>query len=107
MKTTLKTLLFKFIAIMFLLSALYGTEEIKGQRLSRDLNVDLLINQVGYMPSAGKKIVTKGKTNGKFEIIDLETQTVVFTGFLHLVPAILEITQSVISANLRGQDIII
>jgi hypothetical protein len=83
MRSITKTLPFKFMAIIVLLSAVNGPPEISGQRLSRDLNVDLLINQVGYVPSAGKKIVTRGKINGKFEVVDLETRTVVFTGFLH------------------------
>ena len=83
MKKTFNTLLFRIMAIILLISAMIIPQEIRGQRLSRDLNVDLLINQVGYVPSAGKKIVTKGKVNGKFEVIDLESRMVVFTGFLH------------------------
>jgi hypothetical protein len=74
------------MALIFFISAITGIQEINAQRLSRDLNVDLLINQVGYLPSAGKKIVTKGKVNGRFEITDLATQTVVFTGFFHPEP---------------------
>ena len=56
--------------------------EIKAQRLSRDLNVDLLVNQVGYVPQAGKTFVTKGIINGKFEVINLETQKVAYTGVI-------------------------
>jgi hypothetical protein len=56
--------------------------EIKAQRLSRDLNVDLLVNQVGYVPQAGKTFVTKGTRNGNFEVINLETQKVVYSGVL-------------------------
>jgi hypothetical protein len=59
-----------------------GTLELNCQRLSRDLNVDLLVNQVGYVPQAGKNFVAKGKTNGKFKVIDLETQKVVLTGVI-------------------------
>ena len=55
---------------------------IKAQRLSRDLNVDLLVNQVGYVPQAGKIFVTKGIKNGKFEVINLETQKVAYTGVI-------------------------
>lgn len=82
MKRTLITLSFRFMAILLILSAT-DTEVTLAQRLTRDLNVDLLINQVGYVPKAGKNIVVKGKRDGKFEIIDLESQTVVFTGFFH------------------------
>ena len=55
---------------------------LKAQRLSRDLNVDLLVNQVGYVPQAGKSFVTKGIINGKFEVINLETQKVSYTGII-------------------------
>jgi hypothetical protein len=54
--------------------------ELNGQRLSRDLNVDLLVNQVGYVPQAAKILVTKGTITTNFEVINLETQKVVFTG---------------------------
>jgi hypothetical protein len=83
MKNNFNSLSVRIMTIIFLFSAFNWTQEIKGQKISRDLNMDLLINQVGYVPLAGKNLVAKGKTNGKFEIIDLETQMVVFTGFLH------------------------
>jgi hypothetical protein len=54
--------------------------DLKAQRLSRDLNVDLLINQIGYVTQAGKTFVTKGIRNEKFEVINTVTQEVVFTG---------------------------
>ncbi len=57
------------------------TGVISAQRLSSDLNVDILVNQVGYTPPVGKSLVVKGIKTGKYEIIDLENQTVVFTGF--------------------------
>jgi hypothetical protein len=53
---------------------------IHAQRLSRDLNVDLLINQVGYVPGAGKWCVASGTLNGNFEVIDVQTQKVVYRG---------------------------
>jgi hypothetical protein len=74
--------LFSFrISVLLFLIFIEGTIlEIKAQRLSRDLNVDLLVNQVGYVPQAGKTFVTKGIKYGKFEVIDLETQKVAYTG---------------------------
>jgi hypothetical protein len=54
----------------------------QSQRISRDLNVDILINQAGYHPAAGKICVVKGETSAKFEVINTETQEVVFTGDL-------------------------
>jgi hypothetical protein len=53
---------------------------INAQRLSRELNVDLWINQAGYVPDAGKTVVTKGLINRKYEVIRLENQQVVFEG---------------------------
>lgn len=52
------------------------------QNLKRDLNVDLLINQIGYVPSAGKFCITAGKTKRKFEVIDIVTQKVAYKGVL-------------------------
>ncbi len=46
--------------LMALISATVEDPEAQAQRISRDLNVDLLINQAGYVPHAGKTIVTKG-----------------------------------------------
>jgi hypothetical protein len=83
MKDNLKILLVRFMALVFFITEINHPQEITGQKLSRDLNIDLLINQAGYVPLAGKKIVVKGNINGKYEILDLETQQIVFTGFLH------------------------
>jgi hypothetical protein len=70
------------VAFVFFVLFAGGTVNLNGQRLSRDLNVDLLVNQVGYVPHAGKTFVTKGVITGKFEVIDLETQKVVYSGIL-------------------------
>ncbi len=72
----------RMLVLLFLILIEGGNLELKAQRLSRDLNVDLLVNQVGYMPQAGKTFVTKGKINGKYEVINLETQKAVYTGIL-------------------------
>ena len=55
----------------------------EAQRLSRDLNVDILINQAGYLPESGKVCVVKGNTGGKFEVINIVTQQVILTGELN------------------------
>ncbi|MDR3261996.1 MAG: hypothetical protein LBT78_09215, partial [Tannerella sp.] len=52
--------------------------DIQAQRYSRDLNVDLLINQAGYVPDAGKTVIAKGFITRRFEIVNLENQQVVF-----------------------------
>jgi hypothetical protein len=64
-----------FLTVLFFL-----TTDLNAQRLSRELNVDLWINQAGYVPAAGKTVVTKGLLNGTYEVIRLENQQVVFTG---------------------------
>jgi Glycosyl hydrolase family 9/Cellulase N-terminal ig-like domain len=74
---SLRTLI---LSILLLIS--WGIAGLKAQRLSRDLNVDLLVNQVGFVPGAGKAFVTKGIRNSKFEVINLETQKVVLSGVI-------------------------
>ncbi len=69
--------------LLFLLSSGGTIQSVEAQKISRDLNVDLLINQVGYVPWAGKNIVTKGRSGAKFDVIELETEKVAFTGILH------------------------
>jgi hypothetical protein len=65
-----------------LLLMLTGNFTTKAQRLSRDLNVDLLINQSGYMPHASKTCVTLGTSERKFEVIDIVSAKVVYAGVL-------------------------
>ena len=72
----------RVLVLSFLIMSPGRTFELSGQRVSRNLNVDLLINQVGYVPFAGKTVVTRGIRTGKFEVIDIMTQKVVFTGVL-------------------------
>ncbi len=69
------------ISIIFILFT--GVEiPLSAQRLSRDLQVDLLINQAGYTPDAGKFCITKGEKRRNFEVISLESQKVIFSGIL-------------------------
>ncbi len=68
------------VLILSVAALLQGGYALQAQRISRDLNVDLLINQVGYVPGAGKSCVAKGRVNRKFEIVSLETQKVVYAG---------------------------
>lgn len=70
------------VSILCILTLLQPVDEVRGQRLSRDLNVDLLVNQIGYAPVARKICVARGSVNGTFEVVDLKTQTVVYTGVL-------------------------
>jgi hypothetical protein len=72
----------RVLVLYLLISISGGIFELNGQRLSRDLNVDLLVNQVGYVPQTGKTLVTKEIRYGKFEVINAESQKVVYTGEL-------------------------
>lgn len=74
MKKVIKVFHLVFLSLIAL------TIEMNGQRLSRDQNMDLLVNHVGFVPGSGKTIVTKGTRTGKFEVINTSTQEVVFTG---------------------------
>lgn len=66
-----------FMFLVFILSI-----NVNAQRLSRDLNVDLLINQAGYVSDAAKFCITKGEVERKFDVIDLVTGKTVFSGSL-------------------------
>jgi len=67
-------------AVLGLILAL--TPHLGAQRISRDLNVDLLINQAGYMPHAGKTCVTRGTAGRNFDVIDILSQKVIYSGVL-------------------------
>lgn len=56
--------------------------ELKSQDLSRDLKVEIFINQAGYPTISGKFCVVNGKTAASFEVIDIETQKIVQKGSL-------------------------
>ncbi|HCU21109.1 MAG TPA: hypothetical protein DF818_17895 [Bacteroidales bacterium] len=68
------TLLMSFLMIYLSFTGL------SAQKISRDLNVDLLINQAGYTPNASKTVVTKGTVSGKFEVVDIQSMKTVHTG---------------------------
>ena len=69
-----------FLSIMLFTKVIFT--ELSAQRLSRDLSVDLLINQIGYMPDAVKSVSVKGELYRNFEVIDLQTREVVYKGTL-------------------------
>ena len=70
----------QIFVLLSLLLVGFKIPEVKAQRISRDLNVSILVNQVGYIPDAGKTIVTKGLINGIFNVIDLATGKVAYSG---------------------------
>src|SRR6476661_5401524 len=50
------------------------------QRLSRDVDVSLLTNQVGYLPSSAKTCVLKTNSNTSFEVIEVTSGKTVYSG---------------------------
>jgi hypothetical protein len=68
----------RLIAVLLII-CLYSTG-INGQRLSRDLCLDILTNQVGYLPDASKFCLIKGDTERSYQVIEAESQKIVFNG---------------------------
>jgi hypothetical protein len=54
----------------------------KAQRLSRDANVNILINQAGYLPDASKICVVESREELRFQVIDTENQRTVYSGVM-------------------------
>lgn len=79
MEKNFRLIQFNVTSIIVMIIAAAFTE-LPAQKISRDLNVDLLINQSGYMPNASKTVVTKGIISGKFEVIDIPSMKVIHTG---------------------------
>lgn len=74
---------FRNILLISFIFLLPGTiHKLNAQTISRDLNVSLLVNQVGYLPEAEKFCITKGDVRRDFEVIDLKTLEVVYKGVL-------------------------
>jgi hypothetical protein len=71
---------FKLLPISLIVLISGGAVELTGQRLSRDMNVELLVNHVGFVPESGKTVVTRGLRNSMFEVINTSTHEVVYTG---------------------------
>src|SRR5687767_15977919 len=55
---------------------------LQAQRLSRDLEIDLLTNQVGYLPSSTKTCVMPGPGNTDFEVVEIISGQVAYRGNL-------------------------
>lgn len=64
----------------FLLLSVVLSMTANAQRLSRDLQVDVWVNQAGYLPNAAKTCIAKGDTDRKFEVINITTAKVVLSG---------------------------
>ncbi len=76
----------RFPAMILLFSTAVNYGELDAQRISRDLNVGLLINQAGYIPEASKVFIVKGNLNGNYDVISLETGEKAFSGVMKYDP---------------------
>jgi len=72
----------KIFTIVFFLTFAKSYDVLQAQRLSRDLNMDLLTNQVGYLPSSTKTCVMQGTGKRDFEVVEIPSGKVVYKGTL-------------------------
>jgi hypothetical protein len=57
-------------------------DDLRAQRLSRDMEMGLLTNQVGYLPSSTKTCVMQGNEKRDFEVVEISSGKVVYKGTL-------------------------
>jgi hypothetical protein len=69
----------KLTCSLFLI-LLWAVGPVGGQTFSRDLRVDVTVNQIGFAPEASKRCVLKGPGPERFEVIRTTDQKVVFAG---------------------------
>ena len=71
----------KIFTIVFLLN-LAGYDFLQAQRLSRDQEIGLLTNQIGYLPSSTKTCLMQGTEKRDFEVVEIPSGHVVYKGTL-------------------------
>ncbi|MBD0289556.1 MAG: glycoside hydrolase family 9 protein, partial [Flavisolibacter sp.] len=72
----------KVFTILLFLNGLWSGGALYAQRLSRDLEVSLLMNQVGYLPSSTKTCLLKGTEKRDFEVVEITSGQVAYRGML-------------------------
>ena len=87
-----KKILIKSAVAVIMALIISGCKISYGQRLSRDLCVDISTNHIGYSPKASKFCHTRGNKEQNYQVINTETQQVVFNGTMKPEPGDLEIT---------------
>src|SRR5689334_530423 len=68
--------------LFFFFICITAAGNIQAQRLSRDLQVNIITSQVGYLPFSGKSCVLKTNANTPFEVVEVATGKVVYKGDL-------------------------
>ena len=71
----------KIFTIVFLLN-LASYDFLQAQRLSRDQEIGLLTNQIGYLPSSTKTCLMQGTEKRDFEVVEIPSGQVVYKGTL-------------------------
>ena len=87
-----------FITICCLI--LSSSKDLRAQRLSRDLEIGLLTNHVGYLPASTKTCLVKGNEKRDFEVVEIISGRVVYRGELNAPRVILELMPQQTSASL-------
>jgi hypothetical protein len=77
---TFKQFCFRISVPVIIILLISDITLLNAQRLSRDYNVDILVNQAGYLPDASKMCVAPGSFNREFEVIHTASQRVVYSG---------------------------
>jgi hypothetical protein len=73
---------FQFICRILVLTVIlqFNLSTLQAQRLSRDYNVHILINQAGYTPEAAKTCVVPGLLKREFKVVNTVTGKIVYKG---------------------------
>ena len=69
-------------SVRLILAVILPASWVAAQPFTRNLKVDVFVNQVGFVPAASKRCVVPGDAATDFEVIRLEDRKVVFTGKL-------------------------
>jgi hypothetical protein len=77
-----RNLIEKIMTIIFWLNLLISYNFVQAQRLSRDYDVTLLTNQIGYLPSSTKTCIVKGTTKTDFEVVEVTSGRIAYRGTL-------------------------
>lgn len=74
------TSVLSMLTLSVVILSIHANDRLYAQRLSRDYNVDILVNQAGYLPDAGKTCLAKGYMDREFHVIDIESNRIIHTG---------------------------
>ena len=72
----------KILMTLFILNLPGTYASVQGQRLSRDLEIGLLTNQVGYLPSSTKTCLVRRSEKTNFDVVEITSGQVAYRGTL-------------------------